>query len=189
MRLALGGAVCLLAGASGAQTMTYFWTVSTDNGDTDLQPGEQASLSLWAHMDPEATGLAGTIYDIRGIQHWDTGDLVWYYNMFDSFGEQADGENNIWAIEAFQLPPMFNPNFSADNPIEMYRLWWTTDDYTPRVIEVGDMNHLNNDVYTDEFGTSVPYEGVPGVARFTVNIPEPWALTLLGLAAVRRVRR
>jgi hypothetical protein len=57
------------------------------------------------------------------------------------------------------------------------------------MVEVGDANHLNNEVYTDEFGTSVPYEGIPGVARFTVAIPAPGALALLGLAAVRRARR
>jgi hypothetical protein len=171
--------------------MTYSWTVTTDNGDTDIGLGEDSAyLSLWALMEPEATGLAGTIYDIVGVQNWDTGTLVGWENTFDTLdGEWPDAQNNIWLIEAFQLPPMFNPNFSADNPIEMYRLWWTTDDYTPRVVEVGDANHLNNDVYTDRFGTSVPYEGIPGVARFTVNVPGPGVVGVLGVAGARLARR
>jgi hypothetical protein len=191
MRIAIGTAVCLLAGAAGAQTMTYFWTVTTDDGDTDVQPGETAYLSLWAHMEPEETGFAGSIYDILGIRDWDTGEVVQHWNHLQDIPNNGilQANNDILNIETFQLPEAFNPTFDSNNPVELFTIWWATDDYVPREIEVGDADHLNNDVYTDEFGTSVSYKGVPGVARFTVNIPAPGALALLGLAAVRRARR
>jgi hypothetical protein len=187
----LAGVVALAAaGAAWGQTITYFWTVTTDDGDADVKIGEQAYLSLWGHMDPEAVGFAGSIYDIRGIQNWDTGEVESHTNLLYSIGgDYVQPNNDILFIEAFQLPPSFNPNFDASNPVEMFRIVWSTEDYSRRVVEVGDMNHLNNDVYIDEFGASVSYEGIPGVAEFTVAIPGPGGLALLGLAAVRRVRR
>jgi hypothetical protein len=194
MRIAIGAAVCLLAGAAGAQTMTYFWTVTTDNGDTDIGPGEDSAyLSMWALMQPEATGLAGTIYHILGIENWDTGEVLSYYNLL-GHGMAGDNgslqsNNDITWIESFQLPPAFNPDFDDSNPIELYRITWTTADFSVRTVRVGDGNHLNHDVYTDEFGSSVSYEGIPGVAEFTVAIPGPGGLALLGLAGGRRVRR
>ncbi len=178
------------AGTATAQTMTYQWTVTTDNGDTNLEPGESASLSLWALMDPEVTGFAGTIYDILGIQNWDSGNIVYLNNLFNAFGDPGfvRDNNDITGIESFQLPPAFNQDFVADNPIELYQIRWSTDDYTPRVIEVGDADHLNHDVYTDDFGTSVPYQGIPGIARFTVGIPTPSTLPLLALATLTTLR-
>ncbi|HZW11330.1 MAG TPA: hypothetical protein VFF69_15610 [Phycisphaerales bacterium] len=186
MRLALIAAVSLLAGAAGAQTMTYFWTVTTDNGDTNLTPGEWVYLGMWAWMDPEEVGFSGTIYDIVGSQNWDTGEILSFVNRLGHGmpGDNGDllDNNNIVSIEAFQLPPIFNPDFDADNPIHLYEIVWKTDDYEARVVEVGDANHLNNAVYTDRYGSSLEYEGIPGVARFTVNVPGPVPIAALGIA-------
>ncbi|HZW11328.1 MAG TPA: hypothetical protein VFF69_15600 [Phycisphaerales bacterium] len=190
--LAAAAAAIAAAGAACGQTITYFWTVTTDNGDTDIGPGEDSAyLSLWAHMAPEATGIAGSIYDIRGIENWDTGEITSYSHLLSAFGEVSIQSNNdIVFIESFQLPPAFNRNFDASNPVELFRITWTASDFSARTVELGDANHLNNDVYTDEFGSSVPYEGVPGVAEFTIAIPGPGGLLLLGLGALgRRVRR
>lgn len=182
--------LALAACAASGQTMTYFWTVTTDDGDTDVQPGEKAYLSLWGVMDPEQVGFAGSIYDIRGVQNWDTGALESYSNLLHHLGSETIQENNdITGIDAFQLPPLFNPRFIADNPIELYRIIWSTSDDTARVVELGDADHLNNDVYTDDFGSSQSYQGVPGVARFTVNVPAPAAFGVFAAAPLGRGRR
>jgi hypothetical protein len=191
MRLLAAMLVGAAACAASAQTMTYFWTVTTDDGDTDVTLGERAYLSMWAHMEPEAVGFAGATYDLRGVRNWDTGEVESYYTLLtDLFLHGSLQENNdIVGVQSFQLPPLFNPDFVDDNPVELYRIIWSTGDYSPRMVQVGDANHLNNDVYTDEFGTSVPYEGVPGVARFTVGVPGPGAVAVLGIAGLRAGRR
>lgn len=194
-RLGLG-VVILAAGTASAQTITYAWTVTTDDGDANVDVGERAYLSLWASMEPEVVGFAGSIYDIRGIENWSTGDVLSYSNLLGRGMAGDDGwlqqDNDITGIWAFQLPPFFNPNFCDDNPIELYRIAWSTDDYSSRAVEVGDTNHLSNDVYTDTFGSSVSYEGLPGGARFTVGVPGPGAVGTFGVAgwiAARRRRR
>jgi hypothetical protein len=164
--------------------LTYIWTVSdTGNGDGVVAPGEFALLTLWAHMDPRATGFAGSIYDIAGDASWQQGTVEGYHHRLSDFGDVwIEPDNSIRLIESFQLPLAFNPNFDASNPIELFSLWWSPAAYEPDVIEVGDLNHLNHDVYTDDFGTSVAYQGVPGVAHFRV-VPAPATATVPAAAA------
>jgi hypothetical protein len=182
-------AVAGLACAASAQTMTISWTVSdTGNGDGIIEPGESAVLSMWAEMDPGATGFAGSIYDITGTG-LDTGTMDVYDNLLDALTDdgQLQGDNSITGIESFQLPPLFNPNFDASNPIELYNITWTPSDYTTRTIS-GGTTHVNFDVYTDDFGTNVGYDGVVNGFSFRV-VPAPASLALLGLGGLVAGRR
>jgi hypothetical protein len=193
MKLALSMTVVAgFAAAAAAQgTLTYSWAVSdTGNGDGLIEPGESALLTMTGAMDPGATGFAGSIFDIKGVSNWDTGSVDAYENMLDALtGPGAlQANNDITGIEAFQLPPLFNPNFDASNPVTLYKITWTPSDYSSRTVEVGDTNHLNNDVYTDTFGTSVPYQGITGLASFQV-VPAPASLALLGLGGLVAGRR
>jgi hypothetical protein len=192
MKLASLFAIAGLAAAASAQgTLTYSWSVSdTGNGDGKIEPGESALLTMTGTMDPGATGFAGSIFDIVGVSNWDTGTVDVYENHLDALTGPGDlqGNNDILTIEAFQLPPLFNPDFDASNPITLYSITWTPADYTARTVTVGDTNHLNNDVYTDDFGTSVPYDGVAGQATFDV-VPAPASLALLGLGGLVAGRR
>jgi len=192
MKLASLFAVAGLAAAAAAQgTLTYSWSVSdTGNGDGVIEPGESALLTMTGSMDPGATGFAGSIYDVVGVSNWDTGAVASYTNHLKDLTDdgQLQGNGNILAIESFQLPSAFNPNFDASNPITLYSITWTPNDYTARTVEVGDGNHLNNDVYTDNFGTSVSYTGVAGVASFNV-VPAPASMALLGLGGLVAGRR
>jgi hypothetical protein len=192
MKLASLIAVAGIAAAASAQgTITYSWSVSdTGNGDGIIEPGESALLVMTGTMNPGATGFAGSIFDIRGVSNWDTGTVDSYENMLNALTDdgQLQGNNDILVIEAFQLPPLFNPNFDASNPIELYKITWTPSDYTARTVELGDTNHLNNDVYTDDFGTNVPYDGIAGVASFQV-VPAPASMALLGLGGLIAGRR
>ncbi len=193
MKLASLIAVAGIAAAASAQnTMTYSWSVSdTGNADGVIQPGEAALLTLRATMAPTpAVGFAGSIYDIIGGTNWTTGSLSNLTNLVDSLatGPGTLNGNNIMAIEAFQLPPFFNPNYNASNPIAIYSLKWTPADYTSRTVVVTDANHLNNDVYVDTFGGNASYTGVAGSASFNV-VPAPASLALLGLGGLVARRR
>ncbi|MCC7387459.1 MAG: hypothetical protein IT431_01695 [Phycisphaerales bacterium] len=183
-----GLAVIALTGAAalGQGTMTFSWTTEdTGNGDGVLQPGESAVLTLWAFMDPEQVGLAGTNYDIAGDARWgSTGSIDHAMNFIDSLGTgpgTLHADNSITGIKAFQLPPFFNMLFYADNPVALYEIVWTPTDYSPGSIGFWCENHQNASVYTDNFGSSVEYAIVnePGSMRV---VPAPGSFVALGVA-------
>jgi hypothetical protein len=192
MKLASLIAVAGIAAAASAQTMTYSWVVS-DSGNADgvIEPGEAAQLTLWATMDPTPPiGVAGSVDDIIGGTNWTTGSLSNLANLVDTLntGPGTLNGNDIMAVQAFQLNPLFNPNFNASNPIALYSFTWTPADYTARTVVVADANHLNNDVYIDDFGGNTSYTGVTGSASFDV-VPAPASLALLGLGGLIARRR
>ena len=193
MKLASLIAVAGIAAAASAQTLTYSWSVGdTGNNDGFIDIGESAVLTMIGTMDPGATGFAGSIYDIKGDAEWSAGVVNSYTNMLKALTDDGtlNGDNSITGVESFQLPPLFNPNFDASNPITLYKITWTPSAYAGQTVNVGDVNHLNNDVYTDTFGSSVSYQGVAGAARFNVaNIPAPASMALIGLGGLVAGRR
>jgi len=191
MKLASLIAVAGIAAAAAAQgTMTYSWTVEDSaDGDASIINGS-AILSLYATMDPAATGFAGSIYDVTGDAEWAAGTVDSYDNLLDALTDDGTlgGDNNITGIESFQLPPLFNPLFDGSNPIKIYSVTWTPASYAGQTVNVADTNHLNDDVYLDDFGSSVGYDGVYGSATFTVA-PAPASVALLGLGGLLAGRR
>lgn len=184
---------CLVASAGVASAqglMTITWEVSdTGNGDGLIEPGESAVVTMSALMEPAQTGFAGSIYDVSGDSAYMAGTVVSFDNFLDALTDDGtlQGDNSITGIESFQLPPLFNPDFIADNPIELFQLVWTPASYTPDFVSIGS-RHVNFDVYTDTFGTSVSYDGEVFGAVVKV-IPAPSAAALLGLAALGAGRR
>ncbi len=179
-----------MAAVASAQTMTISWMVSdTGNGDGIIEPGESAMLSMWAAMDPGATGFAGSIYDIIGTANFDTGTVDVFDNLLDALTDDGTlgGNNDITGVESFQLPPLFNGEFVADNPIELYNITWTPNDYSNRTV-TGGTSHINFDVYTDDFGTSQSYAGDVSGFSFDV-VPAPASVALLGLGGLVAARR
>ncbi len=188
-RLVLG-IVAGLATAAAGQVMQFEWTLSdTGNGDGHLEPGESLIATLWASMDPGQVGFAGSIFEINGNGEWQEGTIESYDNKLDSLTDdgQLQADNSITGIEAFQLPPAFNGDFISDNPIEVYEIVWRPLNDVYFFVEWGTLLHLNGDVYTDDFGTSVPYEVVPG--RASIAIPTPGGVALLGLTGVVAMMR
>ena len=178
-----------MAAAASAQVMTISWTVA-DSADGD--PSEingSAVLSMWASMDPGATGFAGSIYDILGDAEWAAGTVDSYDNLLDALTDDGtlQGNNDITGVESFQLPPLFNPFFDASNPIQLYAITWTPASYAGQSVS-GTTSHLNFDVYTDTSGTSVGYQGDVTGFRFTVA-PAPASMALLGLGGLVATRR
>ncbi|HZW09353.1 MAG TPA: hypothetical protein VFF69_05560 [Phycisphaerales bacterium] len=188
-------AILIAAGPVSAQGIaTYFWDVNgTGSNAASIGPGEIVELTLYADWAPHEgiVGIAGTIYDIVGVENWTTGTLTnWSRNLYPFLDEWLPDENNEFHwLEAFQLPPAFNPDFDASRPIWLYRMTWVPDDYTPRTVSVTDANHLNNDFYTDEFRTSVGYDQAPSLGATIHIVPAPWTTPLVALCVAARRRR
>ena len=133
-RVALCAPLAVCAGMAAAQgTITYFWDLNdTGSNSIVIAPSETVLLRLWVSMDPRATGFAGSIYDIIGLENWDTGTITRYENLNGELTDDGDLQpnNDILGIESFQLPPLFNPNFDGSNPLALYEIEWTPNDYT-----------------------------------------------------------
>ncbi len=169
------------AAAASAQTMTLSWTTSGTIFD-----GGTGTATLWASMDPGATGFAGSIYDFST----DGAGTYIFDNLLDALTNDGtdDGMGNVTNIESFQLPPFFNPDFVADNPIAIATFTYTPDTYTPHTVSFTTANHQNFSVYTDDFGTSAEYAGVVNGGSFDV-VPAPASMALLGLGGLVATRR
>jgi hypothetical protein len=180
----------IAAAASAQGVMTISWTYS-DNGNFDgiIDDGETGIATMWALMEPGATGFAGSIFDINGDARWADG-----VSTFDNYLDELSGDGtnhgngNITGIEAFQLPVAFNPNFDASNPIAIGQATYKPNSYAGGVATFTSENHLNFDVYTDNFGTSVSYTGVVTPGAFTI-VPAPASMALLGLGGLVAGRR
>lgn len=190
-RFAFASCLFAAAGVASAQgVMTITWSASdTGNGDGIVEPGESAIMTMWAEMSPAATGFAGSIYDLNGDALWQAGTVDAYENLLGELTDDGtlNGDNSITNIESFQLPPAFNGNFVADNPIALYRVTWTPASYEGAFVSI-DSSHVNFDVYTDDFGTSVSYTGEVFGGLIKV-VPAPSSLALLGLGGLMARRR
>lgn len=140
-------------------------------------------------MEPGGTGFAGSIYEITGNSYWQAGTVVRYDNFFDDLTDDGTlgAGNHITGIESFQLPPLFNPNFDASNPITLYEIEFALNSYEPQIVTFTTANHLNADVYTDDIGTSVAY--TPVITGGSFWIPAPATHSLIGLAVLVGSRR
>jgi hypothetical protein len=193
-----------VAGAAGAQEITFQWIA--DKGV--VTAGEAVTLSLMASWDPAEVGLASTIFEVLGdddayaasdtidVTESDGDTQVDFLGRNPSF--RMAGTNPPYVngdditadptgVDVFQLPLAFNPDFNGDNPIELFRFTWVTADDAPRMITYTSI-HINADVYTDDFGSSVPYGVTVLPASFAV-VPTPASLAVLSLGGMAFVRR
>lgn len=199
VRLAAGvlGAACA-AGALGQavtnNTVTYYWDVNDSGSNTAaIGPGETVNLKMYAGWDPVGgpLGFAGTAYEILGLSNWDTGEVTLFDNTLDMLSDDGDLQpnNDMLDIQAFQLPPFFNQYFRENNPILLYEIHWTPDDFTARTVRLTDANHLHNSFYTDSFGGSSEYQAMPSEGATIYIIPAPGTGLAMAFGAVVMRRR
>lgn len=190
---------CGLAAAAAARgTVEYcFMASDTGNGDGTLEPGEAAVITLVATVDPDQSanggGFAGSIFDVVGVTNWDTGRVTDFQFVGDFADMSIPGEvqanNDITGIETFRLPSAFDPDFDFSNPVVLAWIEWAPDDYTRRTVQVTEANHLNNSVYTDEFGTNVEFQATSCRLLNIPIVPAPGSVALLGLGGLMAARR
>ncbi|MBK7405419.1 MAG: hypothetical protein IPJ41_12500 [Phycisphaerales bacterium] len=188
-------AFSLLTGVASAQVASLHWEFDDPNGNGTLLTGQQGTFTLMAGMDRQGTpftGFAGTIYDITAVGDcWAMGTVNSSTNFLSSLTDDGtlQGNNDILGVESFQLPPLFNPDFDASNPIALYEIKFTADGLSPGVVVLSS-THLNFDVYTDTFGTSIHYAYNDSALTFRcVPTPATSTLAFVGLAALGRRRR
>jgi len=206
------GAVLLLtaAGSASAQMpeMLWAWTVEySDPANVINSPDDTVTALLTAQFndgiqfgaarfDIRSRGLGGDDNDDAGFT---SGALVGIGN-FDAgtAGNPALGEltnvdgtiagDAIRGIEAFQLPFGVDANALDDNPIEVYRVTWRTDDLTQRQVLVETTNHVQSLVYMDQFGSNRTLQSTPDAFRIQV-VPAPATAALLGMGGLLSGRR
>ncbi|MCC7389598.1 MAG: hypothetical protein IT431_12610 [Phycisphaerales bacterium] len=191
--LAVLSAIAWLTAGAPAQP---YWTLDdTGNHDgvIDASAGELAVLSIWSTCPTQTAGFAQSLYQIAGDTNWqNNGVIALYDNLLDALtGEGLPGPGNtITGIDSFQLPPIFNPNFDAHNPIKLYDLVWqptVVGSYTVSATST----HSTHDWYSDNFGTTFsctpPYN--PTITFRVIPAPGPVGLIVVcALAAARRRR-
>jgi len=190
--------LALATAAASAQIATWYWTVSdTGNGDGLIEPGESAILTLWVSFEPRQDQFGGGFawagpYGIIGNSAWANGTVDDRANLLDGHGffddGSLDGANNILAVEHFQLPEFFQQGFMIrDNPIDLFFIRWTPTAYTLQTVTL-DNAGPNANIYTDEWGTNIPYSGAGGSVTFHV-VPAPASAAAFGLCALGALRR
>lgn len=190
----VAAAVVFLAALSTSADAQPYWVLDdTGNHDgvIDASAGESAVLAVWGTCPSETVGFARSLYQVAGDANWRNNGLITFYdNLLDSLTNDGvlGAGNTVTAIDSYQLPPVSNPNFVADNPIELYRILWrptVLGSYTVSVTST----HTTHDWYSDTSGTTFsctpPYS--PTVT-FRV-IPAPGPGTLLPLLAIPWFRR
>lgn len=197
-RLLQAVAVTGLAGWAPAQELMYYsWDLNNTGSDTiSIGPGESVTLELWATWEPDEYIFAGSLYDILGVENWDTGTVSNRVNRIDDLATgpgELQPSNDILGVESFALPPFFGDHRGRHPPALLYTLDWTPDDYRPRTVRVAESITLGNWVYTDDFGGSLQYGVAPSEGATVYIIPAPACLLAIGLGGLilgpRRYRR
>lgn len=146
-------AVGLLTAAALGQMGQWISEVETDNGDSIVEPGETATVSIWMDLDPSVgdqlpdglivRALGGGRFDFVGQMNADKGSITsWERNEHLAIGDEGftDGVS-IFDVEIFQLP---GENVDSSDPLLLLEYQWKpnvydafTAFYTP-FVEVGD---------------------------------------------------
>ncbi len=181
-------AILGMAGWASAQELMYYaWDLNDSGSDTiTIGPGETVTLKMYATWEPYEYIFAGSIYEVLGVESWETGEVTSYKNKIDDLGTgpgELQPNNDILGIESFVLPPFFG-GYGYYPPAHLYEIEWVPSDYTPRTVRVTDTNHIINWLYIDDFGTTVEYDAAPSEGATIHIIPAPGGILALGLGGL-----
>ncbi|MFG0243038.1 MAG: GC-type dockerin domain-anchored protein [Phycisphaerales bacterium JB054] len=185
----LATAVLLATLAASATAQQYLWTI-TDTGDGDgcIEPGEEAAIGLDVVWGPPAVAFAYSNCDVIGIEGWDDGVVIdastWYCSEGFGVPPLVADNNDILAIENFQLPGFFNCGCCGlpTNPTPQLRLRWQPSSYFARTVTIlpvnfqdfwdwGDPVPDQIRLYVDGFGNTIAPTPVRTALTFTVRCP------------------
>jgi hypothetical protein len=189
---------CGHAAFGQAQGMGHWISeVSTQDGDSIVEPGETATVKLWMDMNPSVGEMLpdGTsvhafdagVFDIIGRDGADLGVIQgWQINMYLAAGMDGSTDGvSIFDVGLVQIPPN---DFS--DPIFLLSFEWEPDAYEPfqasyePFVDVPDKGVgflLWKSDGTNELWPADQHEIVISV------VPSPSVLAAIGLAALSRV--
>jgi hypothetical protein len=195
MDIRICGAV--LAGACGAaaaqeDSATWLWDVTTQDGDSIVEPGETATVTLSLLMEVgagkgEEIALHAAVFDTLGGDNGANGGIkVWeVLNNLDALtGDLTTTDGiSLFGTNAGQcLPPQYTPCI-LDNPIDVLAFEWATDDFGPYSVEYATAT-VGVVVVTDLFGVNeqfIEVEVAEALISFQV-VPTPPAAPVIAFA-------
>jgi len=116
----------------------WLWTVTTDDGDAIVEPGERATVELSMVVDPDDPeafiGFAGASLALVPDAGANSGKIVdaqiapgW---EFDAIGPVIDGA----ALATTLAQDIFNEPFIEENPVQVFELDWTTTEFDGQTV-------------------------------------------------------
>ena len=131
-------AVAVLSGTVAAQQGEFLdLVVTTDDGDSVVEEGEAAIITLYVDMSAATLlGLRSATFDTMGGENADTGGISEWSclnGLCDVNGDTTMTDDvNLFGTNLLQHPN--GPSFSKDDPIAVFRFLWKTEDFTPRTV-------------------------------------------------------
>ena len=200
------GVVCAAASGAFAQVggeASWLWEVTTQDGDSLVEPGETATIKLSINFDPDVTpggpvqGLAGAIWDTVGGLNASAGTITGWEvlsNLDDLTGDTTTTDGvSLFASTAAQGGQVYN----HDDPIDVLSFEWKSDDYTDFVVEYTTITTLHDPadhlIFVWEgddpwFADAIAWPIDEAMVSFQV-IPAPASALLIGIAGLGAARR
>jgi len=207
--IALAAAAGTPAHAGEEPSVTWLWEVTTDNGDALVEPGETATVTLSADMEPSVgepgqtdgfivVGINFTTFDTLGGPNSDRGEIAGWQVLNDLdflFGDTTTTDGvSLFNTQAGQAVGS-NLFFSDDDPVDILTWSWSTDDFSGYVVQyetstegflIGEGNEAG------DIDDSFPAKNVVEAQVEFQVIPSPTApsaMLLLSPLLMRRARR
>lgn len=192
-----GGFFTVICGAAG-QANSWSWQVEYSNpGGFIREPGDTATVTLWAAWDPAYYAFRGALLDVVADDPTGAGEWVEWETLPEVFsiGYSSDGtldKDAIRGIKPLQpYWPYFPPIYPhTDNPIAVWRATWTTEEFAHRDVEVTSLTQnfwvWDQEAYFFDFADSL---GEGGASISVVPSAATGWVVLAVLPLVNRSRR
>lgn len=177
-------AVVCIAGGAAAQPQYFF--IQTSNEVSPAQPSTE--IQVWVAFDRAFYAMDGSHFELSSSA--DAGEFSSPRFPDPFMGDKGivppDGDS-VTGILSWQLDYGGEAFADTSDPIKIWECTWSTDDFTPRRVDV---NLLASDfyVYVDKYHTGAPPFDPDAFAYIQV-VPAPSASVPLLLGSCGRPRR
>ena len=194
-RWMLGVGMALTPAALADGTASWLWSVTTNDGDAIVEPGESAFVSLSLLMEPdqdaEFLALAASIFDTVGGTNAAKGEIVTWEVLNDLdylTGDLTTTDGvSLFNTNIGQLS-VYGP-FFTDNPLDVLTFQWQPTQMGEYEVSYDTVTHAM--VMWEGEGDDVhPVDWVTSEAAISFQVvPAPGAVALVGLGALAGMRR
>lgn len=131
MRCVTPAVLALPAAAVGQGQATWLWSVTTQDGDAIVEPGETASITLEVLMESDVfehdeIGFGAVNFDTLGGQGAGFGQIVGWQvlNDLDSHTGDTTSTDGVSLFGTMTLQSSSQQTFITDNPIAVFSFEW-----------------------------------------------------------------